>query len=47
MCKNADYHARDGLLNFTQADIDDFRRRIVLEIRNCALIDDDPPPGGA
>ena len=47
MCKNADYHARDGLLNFTQADIDYFRRRIVLEIRNCALIDDDPPPGGA
>ena len=34
-------------LNFTQADIDYFRRRIVLEIRNCALIDDDPPPGAA
>ena len=47
MCKNADYHARDGLLNFTQADIDYFRRRIVLEIRNCQLVDDDPPPGGA
>ena len=47
MCKNADYHARDGLLNFTQADIDYFRRRIVLEIRNCQLVDDDPPPGAA
>ena len=39
MCKTADYLSQEAHLDFTQADMQYFRRRLVVEIRNSALLD--------
>ena len=39
MCKTADYLSQDARLNFSQDDMDYFRRRLVLEIKRKALLD--------
>ena len=38
MTRTADYVARDGLLDFSQADMTYFRRRMVLEILRKSLL---------
>ena len=38
MTRTADYIARDGVLDFTQEDMPYFRRRMVLEILRCQLL---------
>ena len=40
MCKTADYLSQEGKLEFTQQDMDYFRRRLVVEIRNSQLLED-------
>jgi len=39
MCKTADYLSQDAKLTFSQDDMTYFRRRLVLEIHNKALLD--------
>ena len=38
MTRTADYIARDGRLDFTQDDMEYFRRRMVFEILHCRLL---------
>ena len=38
MCKTADYYAQDARLDFSQDDMDYFRRRLALEIHNKTLL---------
>ena len=38
MTRTADYLARDAVLDFTQQDMDYFRRRMVYEIMECSLM---------
>ena len=40
MCKTADYLSQEGKLEFTQQDMEYFRRRLVVEIRNSQLLED-------
>ena len=44
MTRTADYLARDGRLDFTQADMPYFRRRMVLEILHTTLFPPEPEP---
>ena len=37
MCKTADYYSQDARLDFSQRDMNYFRRRLPLEIHNKAL----------